>query len=336
MNNINLLIVNWLDKTLYNLLKRNGYKITYIPRGRNDFIQAVDLDKYDLIYYAKFVPPYIENFPILFKTRKPLIHATHAPFFIQYFYRPINYFYETIMLSQLLLFKTRRNIWIHSLNSYEYATLLRLGYSTYYIPLGVDTVEFSPKEKFYNFTLMFAGARYQKGADLLKYIISGVIRKRQNTRFILVGNDFLNKNLRILRDKYPENVEIYDYLPRKIFIDKLCKSHILLFPSRYEGCPKILLEALSCRDLIVGFKLKGLHSLRLAYQHGAAILSEYPGLEPIIKGVIAYHDLYYNNRERYEKIADTARSIAELFDWRKLFKIYDRMFKEVKEYSNND
>ena len=336
MNNINLLIINWLDKTLYNLLKRSGYRITYVPRGRNNIIQTMDLDKYDLIYYAKFVPPYIENLQTLFRTQKPFIHATHAPFFIQHFYRPINYLYEAIMLSQLLLFKTRRNIWIHSLNSYEYSTLLRLGYKTYYIPLGVDTREFSPKEKFENFTLMFAGARYQKGADLLKHIISGVIRKRRSTRFILVGNDFLNKDLRTLHDKYPGNVEIYDYLPRKKFIDKLCRSHILLFPSRYEGCPKILLEALSCRDLIVGFKLEGLHSLKLAYQHGIAILSEYPKLEPIIRGIITYHDLYYNDRKRYDEMVDTARRIAELFDWKKLFKRYDRMFREVKEYYNHD
>ncbi len=332
MTRINMLVVNWLDKALMRLLNNNGYNITFVPRGKAHIIKSLDIDKYDIIYYAKFVPPYMENLHVLLGNDKPLIHSTHAPFFIQHMYRPTNFLYEAVMFSQLLLMKARKNTWIHSLNSYEYHNLLRLGFKAYYIPLGVDTAEFQPKKKYDKLTLMFAGARYQKGADLLHHIISGALRKTRDLKFILVGNDFLNKNLRMLEEKYKGSVEIYGYLPRPQFIDKLCRSHALLFPSRYEGCPKIILEALSCRNFIVGFRLQGLHSLRLAESEGAAYLSEYPNIEQLINGIIELYRLFTKNWDRYWEITKRAREIAGLFDWRRLVKFYDRMFRSIIDY----
>jgi glycosyltransferase involved in cell wall biosynthesis len=50
---------------------------------------------------------------------------------------------------------------------------------------------------------------------------------------------------------------LYEYMPQNDFAKLLAKSHLLLFPSIYEGCPHLVIEALSSGLPVVCFNVPG-------------------------------------------------------------------------------
>ena len=92
--------------------------------------------------------------------------------------------------------------------------------------------------------ILFVGRiSYMKGADRLHEIILEVTRHNNKIQFCLVGNG-----------EYADSFRRYDsssvYLPGPVPHGQVCDyyrtSDLLLFPSRAEGLPNTILEALSC------------------------------------------------------------------------------------------
>jgi hypothetical protein len=144
MVNIKLLFVNWTENSLIEKLNEKGYEIV-VSNIRNNARLAVnvDLNKFDLVYFAKFTPPLWDDVNILFnKLKPPVIYAFHSNAIIFNPFRFYNYVHNAISLIKLAYMKIAKPVSaLHALNITEYNLLRLLGFSCYYVPLGVKPIQ---------------------------------------------------------------------------------------------------------------------------------------------------------------------------------------------------
>ncbi|PSQ87729.1 MAG: hypothetical protein BRD42_01200 [Bacteroidetes bacterium QS_3_64_15] len=92
-------------------------------------------------------------------------------------------------------------------------------------------------------TILFVGRfTWGKGADRLADIVEQVLRQSDKFQFCLVGNG----PYREVFAKYSEGVIAPGFVPREEVHRYFQAANLLVHPSRNEGCPHVVLEALSC------------------------------------------------------------------------------------------
>ncbi|MBU2524182.1 glycosyltransferase family 4 protein [Patescibacteria group bacterium] len=101
----------------------------------------------------------------------------------------------------------------------------------------------------------------RKGADLLPQIIENVTKKlhqqkNQDTVFLIVGDGPLYKELK--QKKYPCPVIFTGKVPNKEVSNYFMASDLFIMPSRQEGFPRVLLEAMASGIPIVTFDAGGI------------------------------------------------------------------------------
>ena len=329
MTMLRILAIHWFDEALKRILSGMGYEIRLIYGvPKCVFIDGCRKD-WDIIYYASFIPPYLKDLRIILNKKARVVYGTHTPLYIKHMYRPTHILHNMFSLMKTLYAERNPHFTIHSINQLEYNILKRYFRRVYYIPLGVDTEKYTPKKKYDRFTVLFSGPRYQKGADLLPYIVPKLVEKIPDIRFLLAGIGFYTKIYKELRQRYPENIVIGIDLPHDEFREALYRSHVLLFPSRFEGCPRIVLEALSCGTVIVGFRVPGVQAIDIVDRVNAGHICSYPDVYCLMKGIARMHALWRNDPEKYYALSKRSREIAVGFDWRKLAPYYDQMFRSI-------
>lgn len=328
---VRILAVHWFDETLRRILDNMGYEIHLVYDVPKCVFNDGCRKDWDMLYYASFIPPYLKDLKIILNKKARVIYGTHTPLYIGHIYRPTHILHNMYSLLKTLYARRNPSFTIHSINQLEYNILKKYFRRVYYIPLGVDTKKYAPKKKYDRFTILFSGPRYQKGVDLLSYIVPKLVEKIPDIRFILAGIGFLTKIYKELKQGYPENIEVRINLPPDEFKEVLYRSHVLLFPSRFEGCPRIVLEALSCGMVIVGFKVPGVQAIDIVERMGAGYICSYPDVYCIMKGIARTYVLWKNDLEKYDALSKMSRKIALGFDWKKLAPYYDWMFKSIIE-----
>jgi glycosyltransferase involved in cell wall biosynthesis len=223
---------------------------------------------------------------------------------------------------------------IHALNTTDYKIIKYLGFNCYYTPLGVDTSLFKPRRRNSKFTVVFTGARFGKGADMLSRIIPMVLRKAPDTKFVLARasatRDFLTKYFALLKDTFKNNVETYDFLPQEEFTKLLSTSHVFLFLSRYESFGLAALEALSCGVPVVCFKIAGVpKDVVLARKAGTVV--EPFAIDKIVKAIVDYYGMWKNNISEFDRLSVECRNVALKFDWSIIVELFDHMFKDASK-----
>jgi len=335
MGKISLLLVNFKDDSFIVELQKLGYRIDYYNTRRNyDFRElSHKLLEYDVVYFAKFVPPTFDDLPILVKKLNiPIVYGWHYEYlpFIFNLNRPSNYVQAFIGVIKVLWLKIRKPVsLIHVLNYDQYKYFVKLALPTIYIPLGVDTKLFKSGKKFDEFTVTFVSPRYGKGVDFLMKIVPSVIRKRPDVKFILTGIGFLGPlYYRALKSSFPKNVIVCENLPREEFIKILSKSHVLLFPSRRETFGRVVLEALSCGTPVVAFDIPGAPR-DIVKRYNCGIVVKPFNVKGIIAGLLYLYELFMRYPETFQSLSKHCRSIAEKFDWKNLVRQYDAMFRKI-------
>lgn len=130
---------------------------------------------------------------------------------------------------------------------------------SYFIPNPI--ILFSPKEKKINkrkIILTVARLNYQKNIDLLIKSFSKSLAIKKNWRLIIVGKgDDKNRLIKLTND-----LNIKKFVNFKGIIEKIDfwykKTEIFILPSRYEGMPNALIEAMNYKKAIIASDIPGI------------------------------------------------------------------------------
>ncbi len=322
-----MLFVNYFPRGLARELSRRGYTVASL--NSSSILRHEELlGDYDAVYFAKFTPPLMDDAPLFYTRGWRIVYGLHAPFLIYYPYRPSNYFYNAASIAKALaLLPKRDRLLYHALNPVDRDALVALGHRAHYCPVGVDTEEYRPLDKTGEFTVVFVSPRYQKGADLLPYIVPVVAEKIPETRFVFTGRGFLHYVYSLLEKRYPGRVEVVVDAPRERYVEIMGRSHVLLFLSRYEGFSHTLLEALASGMGVVAFNIPG-GPREALLRHGTGYVVKPFDIAGIVRGVVHYYRAYRRGVFEEEVVA-RARRVAKLFDWRVLVKCYTRIFESL-------
>lgn len=307
--------------------------VDYVQTRRlKDMLTKASGDYYDIIYFAKYVPPLID-FTRGIKTKSRLVVGMHVPIKIEHVNRPHHVVQNIIMPLQVMFYLRRLNAYIHVLNKDDEHYLTRIIVDrkvAFYLPLGTDTELFKPLSKFDIFTVMYsARASWQKGTDIAVKVLKTLVKKfNDKLQVKIVSYGPLTHLYRQLMGY--GDVEILDYLPANEYAQLLSKSHALLFTSRYESFAQLPLDSLAAGTPVVSFDVRGF--VRDVLKRDV-VLSKYVvdfgNTKLLIDRIVELLNYWYNNEGKYQNLIKHSRSLAENFSMKKLTNTYLEMFKSI-------
>jgi glycosyltransferase involved in cell wall biosynthesis len=295
----------------------------------------------DVLYWLDGFPRPLSDIvlkSLILESRKPLIQGLHQPLFIPKARRTSHVLHNIFNYIRPFNPLERKN-WYHAINIDDYHILRSRGIKVFYVPNGVNTQLFTPlndKFKFDNFTVLFIGSRWQKGVDFMPEIISKTLKKDKGVHFILIGgmapSSALRFQLEKLEKRYPANISFKRHPCDEELRELYSKSHLFLFPSRYEGFGNVVLEAQSSGLPVLAFNIPGAPRDIILNGITGSLVTPYD-LDVMVKEIIKYHLLWENNREAYHKISLRARERAMEFDWNTIMTSLHSYFNEVLNQS---
>ncbi len=134
-----------------------------------ELLKASRDDNYDLIYFARYVPPLIDTVKIPeWVGGGRLIIGMHLPIIIENANRPHHLIHNFLMPIQVRAYLRNSGVFMHVLNRDDEEYLRRRGYDrVIYAPLATNTSVFKPGEKTSTFTLIYSSrASWQKALTL--------------------------------------------------------------------------------------------------------------------------------------------------------------------------
>jgi glycosyltransferase involved in cell wall biosynthesis len=189
---------------------------------------------------------------------------------------------------------------------------------TQLIPNGVDSIYFHPNQVGISppssstsqderapVVVCVAGLRYEKGIDVLLQAWHLVHRQSPQARLILVGKGPLQKQL----ERLAQALDIQDSVEfagmQSDVRAQLYRSNLAVLPSRQEGMPNAILEAMACGLPCVATRLSGSEDI---VQHGVnGLLVEFEDYQAMAQALLhLLHDPVL--RQNYGR---AARAIIE-------------------------
>lgn len=185
-----------------------------------------------------------------------------------------------------------------------------------YIPNYIDTDLFKPLNIPKENRICFVG-RLEKQKNLFN-LIKAV--SNLGAKLIIFGNGSLEDKLRSLA---PSNVEFKGNIPNRSLALELNKCRLFILPSFYEGCPKVLLEAMACGLPVIGADVYGIKEIIKHKESGYLCKTDAVSIRKAILEVLS-------DRELQEKMGKNARkTIVENFSLEKIItreiKVYDKI-----------
>lgn len=126
------------------------------------------------------------------------------------------------------------------------------------IPNGIDPTIFNANNRppsRTKKTIGFIGSLRQiKGADRLPGIIYEIHKSRSDIQFTIIGSGELKSNIEqgISKQGLSGSVIFHDTMPPHCIAEQMKQFDILILPSRNEGWPCVILEAMACGTPVVG------------------------------------------------------------------------------------
>ena len=335
------------SQSLLHELRGYGCETANLPRddgvqrlGRTGFGHLLSnlSAKCDVIYYTKFVSRGFEDFPPYVSGIKcRSILGFHTPVLIAHPDRSIYKLYNLIGSARLAMHKSLRVFdAFHSLNTQDQAILSMMGFRTFLIPNGFDEVLFRPREKGHEeFTVIFTGSLYHKGADIAARIAYALTRRHGDIRFLFVDGakrtymDNAVDYRQFFSESSTASVAAMDYINRHEFAASLGRSHLLLFPSKWEASPKIVLEALGCGCPVVCFDIPG-PPCRLISSQGTGYVAKPFDVNELARGILTFYNLWKNRFDDYVELSHRCHKVSLMFSWKRLARRYLEMFELVR------
>jgi len=187
------------------------------------------------------------------------------------------------------------------------------------IPNYIDTNLFKPlnlpKEKN---SIIFVG-RLEEQKNLFNLIEAIATLP---VKLVIIGNGSLKEKLKNFAKEKNAEVEFKENVPNEKLPEELNKSEFFILPSFYEGCPKVLLEAMACGLPGIGTNVEGIKEIIQHKENGYLCKTDTESIRKAILEVL-------NDKNLQEKISQNARkTILERFSLEKILE------KEIKLYQS--
>ncbi len=330
---MNLLFLDFTSPKLNEALSKLGYNIA--AANKRGYKRLNVSNEFDIIYYAKFEPPLMDDLPpYLIRGKSKIIYGFHAPLFVHPAIRASSKIHNIISALKVPIFKlTKFYDAFHALNMDDYWAAKKLGLNSFYSPLGVDTSLFrAGSDKYDDFTVALTRARWGSGIDLAYLVIDKILKNQPSSdlKFVFIGDDsnpgFLTHYRAALIKKYPKNVSATGQIPQRQLAEIFHKSHLFLYTGRYESFGQVIIEALSCGMPVVGFNIMG--AARDVLKDGVTGSTIKPfDINTMTDEVLKYYWMWKNNPKELGTISYNCRQYALNFDWNIIANNFDKMFR---------
>ncbi len=180
------------------------------------------------------------------------------------------------------------------------------------IPNGINTTRFFPTARELTpARLLFVGRLvYQKGGDVLIDALANI--KDLNWELTIVGDgprkqDWENQAARL---GISERLHFPGWLDKSDLLEQYQKANIFVLPSRHEGMPNVVLEAMGCGLPVIATRIAGSEDLVLDGTTGYLIEPDDPqGLAEALVRLI-------DHKEDIQRMGEASRNrVIESFSW---------------------
>jgi len=208
-------------------------------------------------------------------------------------------------------------------NSHAVQASLRkeYGLKSEVVPTGVDTRFFTPVEErppHPRVRVLFVGSlRPFKGPQLLVQAAS----RLPEADFVIVGDGMMSGELETqVEREHLSNVEFKRGLNTEALREQYRQADIFLFPSRWEGSPKVILEAAACGLPVIA---------RADYQPESVIHGETGFLGQNDQELLVFLERLIADTELRRKMGRASREHMQRFDWDPITRQWEGIFERL-------
>ncbi len=194
------------------------------------------------------------------------------------------------------------------------------------IPNGVDLQRFFPSDREWQpvHLLLVGRLVYQKGIDILLAALEGL--KFHPWELSLVGDGPERETLQALVREYDlsDRVHFKCWLDGDALEQQLQQANLFVFPSRHEGMPNAVLEAMACGLPVIATRIAGNEELVVDGENGLLISPEDP-----VALRNALLELMENPAMRQQMGAASRKRVEVNYSWRQIALEYLELVKAV-------
>jgi len=148
-------------------------------------------------------------------------------------------------------------------------------------------------------------------------------KKSKNLSLILIGSSYRDRNLRELVVKHKLNITFKDNIPNFKLPMFINKAKVFILPSKYEGHPKSLIEAMSCGVPCIGCDVTGVNEVINHMETGYLCGTDYKSISDALE-IIAFDE------SLQKKLGKNARDyVLSNYSFDKIFKMEIEALREV-------
>jgi len=269
------------------------------------------------------------------KLNIPVLLVTHAPFersstrnFLE---KIIVYFYDKIIGKKILNKFTK----VIAITKWEISHLKKIGLEKekiIYLPNGTPKIFFSKAQNKKNNKIIYLGRISPiKNLEVVLEALSLNKSKEIFCKFFGPAEEkYLKKLNRIIKIKGLKNIEIINqHYDIKKQLKELDSSFIFILPSKSEGMPQALIEAMARKKIVVASDIIASRELIKNGKNGFLFpLNDSDYLAKLLDKIINLP-----NAEIF-KIQNEARKSVEQFSWKNLSKKLDNLITSLKQVSH--
>ncbi|RIB35233.1 MAG: hypothetical protein BXU00_02815 [Candidatus Nanoclepta minutus] len=315
-------------KFRYILSNKFSNGVFRVFRGLCDLMLLKDVDYIYLVNFTSyFLHPILS---IYTKKANRIIIGNHTTF-LDYNDRKWRYKIHIIKLMENKMLKYQHKIYIHILNSAQKEFYEKLGFkNVYLVPNFVNSKEYLYPKDNKEFILTFMGRIHeQKGFDVLIEAIKKVLDKNKEIKFYVAGSGDkkYEEMLRLLESKYPENVKYFGFVDENTKREILSKSSLFFIPSRFEGFPIAVVEALVSGSPFLGSNIVAFRDLLNIYDKNFGWIKNSYNPEAFANKILEIYTFWKEDpRGYFEKRKYVAKRARELFDIKKVVDKFEEIF----------
>ena len=166
---------------------------------------------------------------------------------------------------------------------------------------------------------------YEKGVDILIRAFALIKGFDNNAKLLIVGDGPLRGYILELakRLRIEDSVEVTGSVPNTKVPEYLAKMSIFVLPSRYEGLPNALLQAMAAGLPIVATSVGSVSDIIINGRNGLLVSPE--DVNELAKAI----KLLMDNRELAMKLALQARKDAKRYTVTKIIHCYEKVLKHL-------
>jgi glycosyltransferase involved in cell wall biosynthesis len=196
------------------------------------------------------------------------------------------------------------------------------------IPNGVDTEVFKPMDKnelrnklglpkdalIILFAAELATKNPFKGGEIVESLIEKSIY--QNCYFVTIGGETIKKS---------ENHIPFGYISEQEKMAELyAASDIMLYPTRADNLPLVVLEAMSCGLPVISSNLGGIAEI-IENEKNGFLIDDYFKMELFEEAILKF--MNFTERERFQISFEARKTIIDKFSKEQMISGYDELYE---------